>query len=483
MSKNLRRAFCFAVILLFALQSAVLAAANVKAVRFSSGAQHDRVVFDLTASSRYRTLFAKDGRTLTIDIADTAAKTMKRTPIHTRRIESASYDEQQGHLIVTLKLREGMHFEARTLQHPDRLFVDILDGAEKPAPQKPVLKPVPRTEGTTFDGDFVEDLAPGLTRHTYVYWDERGQVSVWLIEADRNRYALSLELGKGKVPGRETVSSLSDRKNAVAAINATYFAPSGDIIGVAKIDGRIVGTTYYRRSAMGIYPDGSTVFGKISYDGTVKLGGAAWPIGGVDCERGTDSLVIYNRAYGSTTGTNAYGQEYTVVNGRVMAIRTSDSPIPENGIVVSVHGTAADAFAGVKVGATAEIDENIERIWRDVPTVIGAGPRLVEDGRVHVTADEESFPSDIRDGRAPRSAIGVTADGNYILAVVDGRQSHSVGLTLTAWAELLKKFGAYNAINLDGGGSSELVVGGEIQNEPSDGSERPVGSAVILTAK
>lgn len=482
MKHTIRRAAVLAAVFLFALEAVAFAATNVKAVRFHSGTDHDRVVFDLSAMPRYTALLSKDGRTLTLDFADTGAANLKKTPIHGKRIESATYDVQQGHVIVTLKLRAGMTYKAQKLGNPARLFIDVVEGAQPAAKNdKNVSGKV--LGGSSIDGDYVEELAPGLTRHTYVYWDDKGKLSVWLVEADKDKYALSFVLGKGKIPGRETVSRLSDRTNAAVAINASYFAANGDLIGVEKLDGRIVGTTYYKRSAMGIRADGSTVFGQISYDGRVTLGGVSQPVAGVDCERGADSLVLYNRAYDKTTGTNEYGQEYTVQNGRVTAIRTNDSPIPADGVVVSVHGTAADAFRKVKVGDKAAVVETIEPMWQDVPTVVGVGPRLVANGRVNVTADEEAFPSDIRVGRAPRSAVGVTAAGNYLLAVVDGRQAHSVGLTLTAWAELLKKFGAKDAINLDGGGSSELVIGGEIQNSPSDGAERPVGSALILTQK
>ena len=119
-------------------------------------------------------------------------------------------------------------------------------------------------------------------------------------------------------------------------------------------------------------------------------------------------------------------------------------------------------------------------MWDRAVQIVGAGPRLVENGRVHVTAGEEQFPGDIRYGRAPRSAVGVTSGGKIVFAVVDGRQSHSHGLTLTEFAELLVKFKVQNAINLDGGGSSALYVKNEIVNAPSDGSERAVGSALIL---
>ena len=92
-----------------------------------------------------------------------------------------------------------------------------------------------------------------------------------------------------------------------------------------------------------------------------------------------------------------------------------------------------------------------------------------------------------RDGRTPRlrqsfprTAVGVTKSGNYVLGVVDGRQYHSRGCTLNEWATLLRDFGVYEAINLDGGGSSEMIVAGDILNSPSDGSERPIGCAAII---
>lgn len=137
----------------------------------------------------------------------------------------------------------------------------------------------------------------------------------------------------------------------------------------------------------------------------------------------------------------------------------------------------------MQVGDPVTIREDLGSYWRDAVTIVGCGPRLVENGRVHVTASEEEFPSDIRVGRAPRTAVGVTKDGHYLLAVVDGRQSHSVGLTLTDWARLLVKFGVQDAINLDGGGSTDLVVNGEVQNSPSDGQERAVGDALVLVPK
>ena len=499
MNRFWRRAAVLAAAVVFSWQSLAMAA-DLTTVRFHSGSEHDRVVFDLSELPRYQEALSDDRRTLTLDFAGTKDKRLQKLPIKSSRIESVSYAAKGGHLLVTIRLKAGLAYDIHTLKNPTRLFIDVMpSGAAAFQTKTPAgsvskgqAKPTAGagTSGTsaagragTLDGDYIEDVAPGLTKHTYVYWDDYGKVSAWLLEADPRNYDLRLVLAKGRVPGREAVSGIAARAGGIAAINGSYFATAGDILGVTRIDGQTVGTTYYTRSAFGLRADGTPLFGKISYDGSVTMDDVTQPIGGVDCERGTDSLVVYNRSYGTHTGTNEYGRDYVVRGGRVTDIRQNDAPIPEDGVVVSVHGTAADAFAGVQVGDPVTIREDLGSYWRDAVTIVGCGPRLVENGRVHVTASEEEFPSDIRVGRAPRTAVGVTKDGRYLLAVVDGRQSHSVGLTLTDWARLLVRFGAQDAINLDGGGSTDLVVNGEVQNSPSDGQERAVGDALVLVPK
>ena len=76
----------------------------------------------------------------------------------------------------------------------------------------------------TIDGDYVQEIEPGLTEHTYVYWDDYGKVSAWLLEADPARYRLVPTLAKGKIPGREAVRGIVARARGVAGINASYFA-------------------------------------------------------------------------------------------------------------------------------------------------------------------------------------------------------------------------------------------------------------------
>lgn len=125
----------------------------------------------------------------------------------------------------------------------------------------------------------------------------------------------------------------------------------------------------------------------------------------------------------------------------------------------------------------------VERRWA-VRTAIGAGPMLIEDGRIRITADEEVFFGTSIPRTHPRTAAGITADGDLLLLVVDGRQPASRGVNLEELAAILWNLDAVDALNLDGGGSSTMVVAGVRLNSPVGGAvERPVVSALVTTCR
>ena len=317
----------------------------------------------------------------------------------------------------------------------------------------------------------------------YVRRDGRGLLTAYLLDVDPLRYDLVPALGNGQVRGRATVSNISDDLGAMAAINANYFDTTGEILGVLRLDGELAGTTYFTRSALGLRPGGAAFVAPVYYDATVRIGKVSRGVSGVNIARSEDALVLYNHLFAATTGTNEFGREFTVRGGKVTAIRPANSPIPADGYVISLHGASKDAFARVKVGDTVTLTEDFGPQWINVPNIIGAGPTLVKGGRVAVNAKEEQFPADIAVGRAPRTGVAVLSNRHLLLAVADGRQASSIGCTLEEFAELLLKFGAKEAVNFDGGGSSEMVVGGVIVNSPSDGDERLVGSALAVLQK
>lgn len=430
-------------------------------VRFGTSEEYERVVLDLTTLPVYQVYTENDAQRIVIFLV--GAHTKGIVPkISGDMIDSIHVADVPQGIKITINLYAPAAYEVKTLKNPTRLFVDVQKEYER------------ITE---------EDLAPGLKLSTLKRLDERGHLTGWVLTADPMRYLAVPVLAKGKVLGCATVSEMAKMAKAVAAINASYFAANGDILGLLKIDGTIVGTTYFRRSAVGFDNVGKAFFGPVEYNGEVTLARRTFPVGGVNAERGADSLVIYNHYYAASTHTNEYGQDYIIKGARVASIGAANAPIPQDGLVISVHGKAQEFFSAVKVGDGVRLTEQVGMPWDNLPTIIGAGPRLVKDGDLYVTAVEEDFPPDIARGRAPRTAFGVTAEGKYLLAVVDGRQAHSIGCTLEEMAEFMMQFGAVDAINFDGGGSSALVVEGQLQNSPSDGQERAVGSALALISR
>lgn len=123
--------------------------------------------------------------------------------------------------------------------------------------------------------------------------------------------------------------------------------------------------------------------------------------------------------------------------------------------------------------------------WK-MRTAVGGGPVLVQDGKVFITNNEEiKFAGKAIDDKHPRTAMGYTRDGKLICMVIEGRYpGKAEGATLTQTAELLLSAGAYEALNLDGGGSSTLLVNGKETIQPSDKTgQRPVPAVFMVVPK
>ncbi len=115
---------------------------------------------------------------------------------------------------------------------------------------------------------------------------------------------------------------------------------------------------------------------------------------------------------------------------------------------------------------------------------LGGGPTLVKNGQVNVTYNEEVFfGSGVGyDNRDPRSAVGFTNDNQVIMLVADGRQVASQGVGLPELAQIMIDLGCVEAMNLDGGGSSQMAVGSSLINLPAGGTfqrEIPTFLAVV----
>lgn len=160
--------------------------------------------------------------------------------------------------------------------------------------------------------------------------------------------------------------------------------------------------------------------------------------------------------------------------------------IPQGSLVLSVNSRDSEwlvqALEALERGDTVDIDITCaDTQWKSAVTAIGGLYKMVTEGQVE---------SGLETTQAPRTAVGIKADGTVIFYTVDGRQSgYSVGASMAQVAQRLVELGCVEALCLDGGGSTTLgaTLPGEdsfdVLNRPSDGSERAVSNALFLVAE
>ncbi|MGH3465179.1 MAG: phosphodiester glycosidase family protein [Kribbellaceae bacterium] len=361
--------------------------------------------------------------------------------------------------------------------------------------------------------------------------DVSGSTGPWHVQVltvDPRRFGGTLAASYGPdLERRETTSALAALTGATAAVNAGFFvldpaagAP-GDPAGVAAYDGRLVSEPVAGRPALTVRHDarGTEVVrlrwrgfaGSLPLDGLNRVPGLIRNCGGrgdtptdlplhdVTC---TDpgELVAFDAAYGAATPAGPGTEVVLDRKDRVVAIRdTRGGAVPAGGRTVQATGDLVDDLrAAAQPGATLAVrawlvDDHGDRV--DVgrqTTVVNGGPELVRDGRLHATpgadgmapAGNPSFYYGWAHKRNPRTLAGVDAAGRTVLVTADGRSEASLGLGIAETAAVAKALGLRDALNLDGGGSTTMVVEGSVVNAPSDAAgERPVGDALIVLAE
>lgn len=330
--------------------------------------------------------------------------------------------------------------------------------------------------------------------------------------------------------GRETVTAMSVRAEALLGVNAGFFVMEdedgipGAAAGVAARDGELLSAATNGRTAAVLPGDGlrprlrhlraelSVHSGSATatVDGVNRSPGLIRNCGGVGGDRPTqlprhdvtctdpDELVHFTDELGASTPEGDGVEAVLNAAGEVTQLRSRGGDVPKGGDVLAGTGEGAawlraHAAPGTALTLKEQITDEHGRKVRlgSGDDIVNGGPRLVNDGDVAVDfgADGIDRPGDPSTPyawglkRNPRTALGVDARGRVLLVTADGRQpGRSDGLSVTQTAKLMKSLGAVDAMNLDGGGSTAMTLEGELITRPSDPTgERPVGDALLLT--
>ncbi|MCS7264180.1 MAG: phosphodiester glycosidase family protein [Armatimonadetes bacterium] len=307
---------------------------------------------------------------------------------------------------------------------------------------------------------------------------------------------------------RRTLSQIANfiqqRKGYVTAgINADYFGMnfspySGDPLGLQIQDGELLSLPWSNRSALVGLADGQVAIARFQFWARIKLpDGSEFNLDGLNQSPPKDGFCLFTPAFGKTTKTTS-GTIEVIASANlplrpntpllltvVQVNETGDSPIPFDGVVLVATGRVGERAKALRVGEKLEVlvtivpsDANFDP--KEIVWAVSGGPRLLRDGQISIECEHEGFPLSFRQTKHPRTAVGLKEDA-LIWVVVDGRQpGYSEGMSLDELAEFLRNIGCKDALNLDGGGSSTLLVRGKVVNRPSDGRERAIANSLLL---
>jgi hypothetical protein len=367
------------------------------------------------------------------------------------------------------------------------------------------------------------EIAPGVAHVEMTIPGGPWLVHIVAISPPAREVELRTVKGLDHVVGRERPSEMARRtaraegRTLLAAVNADFFnfTPPGVSEGPQVSDGRVLKSEDRNRAAradtvlrdqpvFGVAANGRPFFADAHLDGGARVAkGATLTLLRVNRAANSDSLTLYDSFMGDTTPSDSGVTELVLRTVRAAAmagdtavavVANIDSAfagvrIPSDGGVLALPSRMARSGGDAASGGALAVGDTV-RWWLPfsgapprVRELVGGYPMLLRDGR-RVFENTPAIISGFSVTQHPRTAVATLADGSLILMAVDGRSDASKGMSLTQLTDFLASLGAVNALNLDGGGSTVMLVRDSIVNHPTDkDGERAVANALVVLGR
>ncbi|GAB6106389.1 phosphodiester glycosidase family protein [Fusibacter bizertensis] len=339
-----------------------------------------------------------------------------------------------------------------------------------------------------------EAYADGVTHENIRVFTDEGWINMNVLRIDLEKNVQMDVLTDTVLSSRDTLTNLVKKNNTdntvVAAINSDFFDTNNSTtMGNLVKDNQLLSTSvgYDDFASFSISTSGVPYVAYVNTpNNTVSNGTFTKKLSYIN-----KPYLAYNRtimfdkyfspvSYGKYLGVDIL--EILVVNDVITEIRRAGEnfKMPDNGYVLASVGTdIAEMSKNFKVGDTLTLKKDVN--FRYVDLSIGGGAQLVKEGKV-VSAFSQNIT-----GLHPRTGLGITKDRNHlILVTIDGRTNSYRGVSQTEFANILISLGAYEAINLDGGGSTQMVTTSpwtsqiKTMNYPSDKTERKMYTGLAI---
>lgn len=338
-----------------------------------------------------------------------------------------------------------------------------------------------------------------------------------LLRLDLDKVRLDVVHANNGIIGTQTTSAMAARHKAFAAINAGFFRLDksdflGDPGGVFVINEKLLSESDKERIALLIWNTTSACTSCTIEKRTIVsmeylksyvdlyINDREVPIPGINRQIKENDIVMFTPAFGRTSPpSESKVLELVIVKNKLRRVVEGNGRtiIPKKGYVISASGKQVDEInSKLKFGKDVLLvdatyvdkkptPEDMSLIeFRRPEDAVAGRILLLRSGQIAIDRERENVEQDFVNTKHPRTAVAKLKDGKLLMITVDGRSESSGGINLNDLAALLLEMGATDAMNLDGGGSTTMVVDGKVVNKPSDKEgERKVSDALLVSPR
>lgn len=435
---------------------------EVESIRLGRQTWGDRIVVDLSGVTTWSLTEAPEEFTVLVnasslggDIAVEAAGLAPDVPsLPGNLLQSLTVTPGLQQIILRGTVAAGARPVVSTLPEPNRLVIDIRQDALVP---RDIL------------------WAPGLRwRQQYVATGSRAFPVYWL-EIEPQQTALNLRpiwSDPTTATGITPLTTMAQRWQSAAAINGGFFNRNNQYpLGAIRRDRNWISGPILGRGAIAWDDNGRFLLNRLALNqALITDQGRQFPIQAINSGYVQAGIGLYTPAWGTTYTPITDGETVVTLTGNQVirqqvagAAGTQPIPIPADGYLLAVRSLTAAAVALVPGSQVQLVTQSLPEDFESFPQVMAAGPLLLKQNQVVLNADAEGFSTAFATQAAPRSAVGLDAKGHLLLAAIHFSPGGR-GPTLSETAEIMRRLGSVDALNLDGGSSSSLYLGGRLIN-------------------
>lgn len=301
----------------------------------------------------------------------------------------------------------------------------------------------------------------------------------------------------------ETLDSLAKKHHALVGINGGFFHANGQPAGLLKVDQTFYGIAYLPRVALGWRAGNSktALIDRVQTKTKLVIAGNEFPVHAMNRPLSTKRAMLSVNAFHGHINPGNKATHVVIADNQVVALESEDPiNLPSKCHVYSIGCNLSTKLPTIKVGDPVTIEVEILpqlaphelSTWAKMDFIVGGAPLLIYDGVLNHNFKSEKLNHDFINKRHARTAVGILADGTWVMVVVEsnsllGRQ----GMSIPELADFMQELGAKYALNLDGGGSSTMYLQDKIvSNAEGDEEEaedfgvvmlRPISDAILIT--